>query len=182
MRKSRWAAAAAVAAVVLSACSSATPAPTQAAGIVVSDPWIKAADSGMTAAFAVLENTGGGEARLVSVASPASTLMEIHEITTTADGNATMRPKDGGVTIAGHSSHLLEPGGDHLMLMELTEPITTGTEVEFTLTFADGSTTEFTAPARDFVGNNEEYQPGHGSEPAPMDGASAAGHAHSHGS
>lgn len=167
----RWSAAVAAAAGVglLAGCSTPASTPagdtaaTQASTVTVTDPWVKAAPGGMTAAFGVLGNTGSADARLVSVSSPATTRMEIHEVSASADGSMAMRPKDGGVVVPGGGEHTLEPGGDHLMLMELTGPVTTGQDVRLTLVFEDGSTVDVTAPARDFVGNNEDYVPGHGS-------------------
>lgn len=43
------------------------------------------------------------------------------------------------------------------MLMGLTEPIVAGAENTFTLTLSDGSTVEFTVPAKDYSGANESY-------------------------
>jgi copper(I)-binding protein len=46
------------------------------------------------------------------------------------------------------------------MLMGLVSPIKAGDEISFTLTFSDGSTFEFTVPAKDFAGANENYEGG----------------------
>ncbi|MBC2637765.1 MULTISPECIES: copper chaperone PCu(A)C [unclassified Rhodococcus (in: high G+C Gram-positive bacteria)] len=141
---------------------------TEADAVTVSDQWVKAADSGMSAAFAQLANTGSGAVRIVSVSSPASTRMELHEIAAGADGATVMREKPGGVTIPAGSTHPLAPGGDHLMLMDLTAPLTPGATTTFTLTFEDGSATTFDAQVRDFSGNQENYDPagGHDTTPA----------------
>ncbi|BAH51301.1 copper chaperone PCu(A)C [Rhodococcus opacus] len=166
----------ACAAVLLTGCSSSTDAPaTEADAITVSDQWVKAADTGMSAAFAQLTNTGDRDVRIVSVSSPASTRMELHEIATGADGATVMREKQGGVTIAANGTHALAPGEDHLMLMELTAPLTPGVTTTFTLTFEDGSTTDFDAQVRDFSGNQENYDPSGGHD-SPAPAATAPGH------
>lgn len=157
------------AALALTGCSagtlsadSAADAPTTPAAeaVVVENAWVKAADSGMSAAFGEIENVGEGEVTIVSVASPASTALELHETVENETGEMTMREKGGGFTIAPGETLMLEPGGNHIMLMDLPEPIVAGDEVTFTLTFSDDSTLEVTAPAKDYAGANENYDDG----------------------
>lgn len=136
---------------------SATPA---AESVTVENTWVKAEDSGMSAAFGEIENTGAGDVTIVSVASPASTALELHETVANETGEMTMREKGGGFTIAAGESLTLEPGGNHIMLMDLPDPIVAGDEVTFTLTFSDDSTLDFTAPAKDYAGANETYEDG----------------------
>ncbi|MDO3703112.1 copper chaperone PCu(A)C [Micromonospora sp. C28SCA-DRY-2] len=141
---------------------SASPSP--AAGVLgVRDPWVKAADTGMTAAFGTLVNDGVTDVTITAAATDVSP-MELHEMTM-KDGRMVMRAKPGGIVVRAKSSHVLEPGGDHLMLMDLTRPVRAGDELTFTLTFADGRTQTFTAVAKPFTGAQESYDPGHG---APM--------------
>lgn len=127
--------------------------------LTVRDPWVKAADEGMTAAFGVLVNDGDTDVTVVSADSPVSP-MEIHEIVM-ADGEMLMREKEEGLTVPAGGSHTLEPGGDHLMLMDLAAPIAPGDEVAITLTLADGATVEFTAVAKPFAGGEERYEHDH---------------------
>lgn len=151
----------AVAAVVASGCASpeTREASRMASAVTFEDPWARAADSGMTAVFGTLANAGDRDVRLVGGESPAAGLVEIHEIAT-ANGATVMRAKEGGITIAADGTHELVPGGDHLMLMDLRQPLQPGTDVAVTLTFEDGSTLPVTAQVRDFAGGNEEYSPG----------------------
>ncbi|MBB5916989.1 hypothetical protein BJY24_005901 [Nocardia transvalensis] len=167
VRLTGLAAAALVVPGLLTACSSrdgGAPA-AQADSITVTDQWIKAADQGMSAAFAEIANGSDREVRIVDAASPASARMEIHE-TVDANGSKTMRPKAGGLVVPAHGSAALVPGADHLMFMDLTSPLRTGAEVPVTLKFADGSTTTLTAQVRDFPGNKENYTPADGATPA----------------
>lgn len=136
-----------------------------AATLTVRDAWVKAADSGMTAAFAVLVNDADTDVTVVSAAAPVSP-MELHE-TTMKDGAMVMRPAADGFTIKARSSHTLEPGGDHLMLMDLSKPIKPGDEVPITLTLADGGTVTFTAVAKPFAGAGESYGPDTHDHPTP---------------
>lgn len=157
----------AAAAVALTGCTpsttTATPDPAAASAaesVTVENAWVKAADSGMSAAFGEINNAGEVDVTIVSVASPASTALELHETVENETGEMTMRQKGGGFTIAPGETLTLEPGGDHIMLMDLPEPVVAGDEVSLTLTFSDDSTLDFTAPAKDYAGANENYEDG----------------------
>ncbi|MGW6035090.1 copper chaperone PCu(A)C [Gordonia terrae] len=146
-------------------CSSDTEQPaTSADGLRITEQWVKAAPSGMTAAFGELTNDTGQEIRVVSASSPAAGYMELHEVVPSDTGAMTMRQKEGGLVVPANGTLTLQPGGDHLMLLDLPAAITPGQDVTFELTLADGSTTSFTAQARDFPGAEENYVPGHGGD------------------
>jgi len=136
-----------------------------AGGVTVRDPWAKAADTGMTAVFGTLVNDGPTDITITGATSSLSPV-ELHEMAMES-GKMVMRQKTGGLTIKAKSSHPLEPGGDHLMLMKLAKPVKAGDEVSVTLTLADGGTIPFTAIAKPFAGAQESYAPGtQGSHPA----------------
>ncbi|MFC8532319.1 copper chaperone PCu(A)C [Nocardia sp. NPDC057227] len=162
-RARRLVAAGAFLPLVLAGCSAGSTAPGRSAdAVTVTDQWVKAADSGMSAGFGELRNTGGTPVTVVSATSPAAGRLELHEVVPDADGAMVMRPKDGGFAIPAGGALTLRPGGDHLMFMELGTPLRTGSTTEVVLTFADGSSTTFSAQVRDFAGAQEEYAPGHG--------------------
>ena len=138
------------------AAQSAAPSSASGAVLAVTDPWVKAADKGMTTAFGTLVNNTDKELTIVSATSPAASRVELHEVVE-KDGKMSMQQKEGGFVIPPRGSHTLQPGGDHLMLMDIKDKVQPGDEVTFTLEFADGSTTEFTAVAKAFAGANEEY-------------------------
>ncbi|MGB0970533.1 MAG: copper chaperone PCu(A)C [Mycobacterium sp.] len=127
--------------------------------ITFSDQWASSAEEGMTSVFGTFTNAGHHSAQIVSGSSPAAGRVEIHEVGAHEDGNNIMRPKDGGITIPGGGTHELVPGGDHLMLMDLTDPLQPGADVAVTVQFEDGSTLPLTAQVRDFAGGNEAYGP-----------------------
>ncbi|GGO13591.1 copper chaperone PCu(A)C [Micromonospora parathelypteridis] len=137
-----------------------------AAGVVgIRDPWVKAADKGMTAAFGTLVNDTETDVTITGASTEVSR-MELHEMTM-KDGKMVMQAKPGGIVIKAKSTHVLEPGGDHLMLMDVKQPVQAGDELTFTLTFADLRTQTFTAVAKPFTGAQESYAPGHGASPTP---------------
>lgn len=136
-----------------------TEAPTASAAdsLTITDAWVKSADEGMSAAFGVLENSSGEDIVVESAESAASSMLELHETVENDSGEMVMQQKEGGFVIPAGSSFVLEPGGNHIMLMDVTAPLVAGAEVTFTLTLSDGSTFHFTAPVKDYSGATEEY-------------------------
>ncbi|MFI9559581.1 copper chaperone PCu(A)C [Nonomuraea endophytica] len=135
-------------------------APGSTGPLTIADPWIKTTKSGMTAAFGTIANPSSAPITIVSATSTGAPTVELHE--TVGEGTQmTMRPKQGGFTIPAGGKLELKPGGDHIMLMDVTTPVKPGSEVGFTLKLKDGGTMEFKAVGKDFAGANEKYQPGH---------------------
>ena len=130
--------------------------------VTVVDAWAKAAADGMTAGFGVLENSSADDITLEAASTAAAHMVELHETKLDDAGAMTMQQKEGGFVIPAGERFVLEPGGNHLMLMGLTAPLVAGQEVEFTLSFADGSTLNFSAPIKDYSGANETYSSDHG--------------------
>lgn len=126
--------------------------------VTITDPWVKATEDGMhmTGAFGTLANTTGEDIHVVGVTSPVTDRAELHEMVDQGGTPVMAEMPDGFVVEAG-SEFVLEPGGNHLMLMNLQDPIEAGEEVEFSLEFADGRTFSWIAPVRTYDGANEEY-------------------------
>lgn len=147
---------------------------TQADALSVTDPWVKAAEAsdGMTAAFGTLVNGTDEDITVVSASTTLNDRTELHETVENADGSMAMQPKDGGFVIPAGGTHELRPGGDHIMLMGLTEPLAAGTTVAVELTLGDGSTTTVEATVKPFDGADENYQ---GSDMGDMGGMESDG-------
>ena len=154
-----------------------TATPASAAGLTVSQPWVKAAASGMTGGFGVIKNTTGADVTVTGASTPAARKVELHETVAGTTGGMQMRAKEGGFVIPAGGELRLEPGANHIMLMGLTAPVTAGSEVTFTLALAGGGTLTFTALAKDFSGANENYVEGKDAEMS--SGASSTGGASS---
>ncbi|WP_374928623.1 copper chaperone PCu(A)C [Kytococcus sedentarius] len=120
--------------------------------LTLSDGWVKATDEGMTAVFGRLQNPLPVDLRLVSGSTEVAKSVELHEV---ADGQ--MQEVEKGMTVPAGEILTLEPGGLHIMLMGVSEPIVAGDEVTLTLEDAEGGTHEFTVPARTFDGGDEDY-------------------------
>lgn len=159
--------------IALTACGSqddepAETAPAASAGesLVVEDPWIRATeeskDATMTAAFMVLDNDGSEELTVTGASTEVAARVELHEMVM-ADGKMVMQEMESGVVLAPGKGQLLQPGGAHLMLMDLTGALAAGDEVELTLELSDGSQVEVTAPVKAFTEETEHYHaPGTG--------------------
>lgn len=159
----------AAAALALAGCapSASTPAPSPsvtattpanaAAALAVSQPWVKAAVSGMTGGFGVLKNTSDADITVTGASTPSARTVELHETAMGPNGAMQMQAKQGGFVIPAGGELKLEPGANHIMLMGLTAPINPGADVTFTLELAGGGSFEFTAVAKDFSGANENY-------------------------
>ena len=161
-RPTRRASLAAALLLPLAACSSDPSAPssggasdgggTSAEGLTLVDPWVKAAEEGMTSAFGTLTNATGRALQLISASTPSAGMVELHE-------TMGMQEKEGGFPIPDGGELVLEPGGDHLMLMDLSAPLRPGDEVELTLQCEDGTELVVTATVKDFAGAQEHYEP-----------------------
>ena len=113
----------------------------------------------MTGVFGTLTNTGDADVRLTGGSSPLAGTVELHE-TVMSDEGMVMREADGGLVVPAGGSLVLEPGGHHIMLMNLTEPVPAGTDVEVLLSSEDGAAVTLVVPARTFTGAEETYAPG----------------------
>jgi hypothetical protein len=122
-------------------------APAHAAepSLVVRDAWVRATP-GAAAAYLTLENRSGRSDRLVSVGSPVARRVELHE-SRVENGIMRMRRIEGIAVPAGGSVRL-EPGGLHVMLMGLHEPLAEGQGVPLTLSFESGATPAVDAEVR----------------------------------
>jgi copper(I)-binding protein len=125
--------AAILATTVVSACSGAA---TPAAAVTVSGAWVRATASAAepSAAYFTITNASAASDTLTAATSPAAGMAQVMQATTSG-GMTGMAPMD-GLPVAAGSSVTLAPGGLHLMLMDLTGPLTAGSSVELDLMFA----------------------------------------------
>lgn len=127
----------------------------------MSDAWVKAVsdDEEMSAAFGVLTNASADGITLVSASTSVAGMVELHEVVM-KDGSMVMQPKEGGIPVPAEGEATLEPGGDHIMLMELGGTIEPGEVVTLELEFDDGSSITVDATAKEFSGADEDYNGG----------------------
>jgi hypothetical protein len=87
--------------------------------------------AGPNAALYLTASAEGRGDRLTGAETDVARVVEIHESTTADDGTVAMRPVD-GVEIPEGGSLVLEPGGLHLMLVDV-ERLEVGDAIEVTL-------------------------------------------------
>ena len=116
--------------------------------IAVIDPWIREAPPGteMLAAYMTIENQSNHTATLVSVSSPAFSMIHIH-LTKMDNGMAHMQ-KQSDLQIKVGGSVVLAPGGYHLMLMQPVRSLHAGDKVKLQLHFDDTEAIDVTAVVR----------------------------------
>ncbi len=135
----------------LAAMLAAAPA-LRAAGaadtVHATDPSVRMVPPGQdqTGAYVTLHNADQRDHALVKAASPAARATELHTVVDEG-GMKKMRPV-AKMDIAAGRETKLQPGGLHIMLIGLKQPLAEGDSVSITLTFEDGSTKEITAPVR----------------------------------
>lgn len=125
--------------VLLSFAGATMPALADADEIVIEGAWARAS-IGMNrpgAAYMTIYNTGAEAVTLTGLSTPLAMMPAIHETRTSAEGVSSMAPTD-EITIAPGESVALEPGGLHVMLLQLQEPMVEGETFPLTLIFEDG--------------------------------------------
>lgn len=118
-----------------------------AAEVTVADPFARAtaATARNGAAFLTL-SIATGEDKLLSASSPVAEKVELHNHIM-EDGIARMRAVDAIPVIAGTPT-ALKPGGLHLMLMGLKQPLKEGETIPLTLRFEKAGEVAVTVPVK----------------------------------
>lgn len=130
------------------------------AALTLEDGWVKAADEGMTAAFGTLRNDTGSDIVITGGTSPVAGAAETHIMETGDDGVMVMAEAPDGLTVPAGGTLSLDPGGAHLMLMDLAEEVRAGDDVEIVVSTRDEQEVTLTVPAREFEGAQESYDSG----------------------
>ena len=99
----------------------------------ITGAWVRATVPGQPVAGAYLDLESPVAVRLVGISSPVAKRGEVHSMKE-VDGMMTMRPLAGLALPAG-TLVKLAPGGLHIMLFDLKQPLRAGSDVALTLTF-----------------------------------------------
>jgi len=151
---------------VIAAMMALTSSAWAQATVSVEEAWVRGTVAQQKATGAFMRLTSTQPARLVEASSPIAGVTEIHEM---AMDNDIMRMRQiPGLDLAAGQTVELKPGGYHVMLMDLKQPVKAGDSVPLTLVFEDAAKQRFTqtvqAPVK-ALGQG-------GASPAPM------GHGH----
>lgn len=143
--------AASVAAVSLGGC--------QQAELKVDDAWVRLPAVSSRPGAAYFTVTGGAEATtLVKVETAAAIRTEMHEMKQQG-GMMAMSPI-ADVAIPAGQSIRFEPGGKHIMLIDLSPQVRAGGKIPLRLSFANGKTIEVQADVRT-PGDSADGHSGH---------------------
>lgn len=120
-------------------------------GVHVVQPWARPSIPGTTnsAAYALLVNLTEEDVTLVSAATKAAEVVELHEMTMGANDVMQMNPAEGGIVVRAGGAVQLMPGGLHMMIINLTDELKAGDMLEITLKFEDDSQQTVSVPVRD---------------------------------
>ena len=110
--------------------------------VKVEDAWVRGTVATQKATGAFMRLTAPANARLVEAKSPVAGVVEIHEMTLEKD---IMKMRQiPGLDLAADRTMELKPGGYHVMLMDLKQPLKGGEQVPITLVFEDDAKKRFT--------------------------------------
>lgn len=127
------------------------PEHTPCSPIQILDPWARMSmpDTPTSAVYGLFANTGVEDDTLIAASSPVAELVEIHEMKVDEDQVMRMSPVEGGAVIPANGVQRFQPGGLHIMLINLTQELAVGDEISVTLTFEKFGDIQLTVPVRD---------------------------------
>ncbi len=103
------------------------------AQVTIKDPWVRATVPQQRAAGAFMEIRADQNVRLVAGRSPVAGKVEIHEMA--MEGHMMKMREIPGIDIPQGQTLSLKPGGYHVMLIDLKQPIKADDVVPITLEF-----------------------------------------------
>lgn len=139
-----------VAIILLTATAMIYPAKAQDTDALrVSDAYVRSSGSvaQAAAAFMTLRNTGGAADRLLS-ASAVSVAGTVELHTVVKEGDVMRMRAIPAIEVPAGQSVVLQPGGLHVMLMDLRRPLAPGESVEVTLIFEKAGRRTVNMPVR----------------------------------
>lgn len=127
------------------------------ADVTVKEPWVRGTVQGQKATGAFMQLSSSTDAVLVAASSPVAKVVELHEMA--MDGGVMKMRAVPNLPLPAGKTVDLAPGGYHVMLMDLTQPLKDGEKVPITLTIADKAgkktTQEVTATVRPLAGGHK---------------------------
>jgi len=138
---------------ILSAITALAAQPVWSANVVVTDAWARATMPGQPVSGAYMNIQADADARLISVSSPLIPQVEVHEMK--MDGDVMRMREVKAIDLPKGKTVTLKPGGYHIMLMNLKQPIIAGEMIPLALVIESGGkrqTVEVKAEARAATG------------------------------
>ena len=107
----------------------------EAAVVRIEQAWVRASVPGQRGTGGYMKLTARERQQLVGVSSPVAGVAEVHEMK--MDGEVMKMRAVGALDLPAGKTVELKPGGLHLMLMDLKQPLAPGSGVPLTLVFKD---------------------------------------------
>ena len=118
------------------------------ADVAVKDAWVRTTVPGQKGTGAFMSLTAKSDLRLVGVSSPVAGVAEVHDMT--MNGDVMQMRAVSGVDLPAGKAVALQPGGFHVMLLDLKTALPKNATVPLTLLFKDAkgveSKVELTVP------------------------------------
>ncbi|MYM67678.1 copper chaperone PCu(A)C [Pseudoduganella sp. FT55W] len=105
------------------------------AQVTVGEPWVRATVAAQKATGAFMTLTSTQNTKLVGVSSPAAGVVEVHEMK--MDNDMMRMRQIPSLDLPAGKPVKLAPGGYHLMLLDLKQPLKDGDKVPLTLEIED---------------------------------------------
>ena len=122
------------AALMLALISPVAAQKTEIGQLIINQPWTRATPAQSAAAYIDVKSIGKADDRLLGASTPVATRVELHGVSMTG-GIMRMREEAQGIAIPAGRSVRLAPGGRHMMLIGLKQPLVQGTRVPLMLRF-----------------------------------------------
>lgn len=132
-------------------------------GVTISKPWARTTASGAAngAVYFTMRTNAGDSLTAAAVDAKVAAKAELHETmqsgesmntasTMTGSSMMSMQPVT-AIDLPKGTDVVLQPGGYHVMLFDLAEPLTAGRTIKVTLTFAKAGTKIVDVPVRDIA-------------------------------
>lgn len=140
-----------------------------AQSVEVTQAWVRSTVQGQKSTGAFMNITAKDGAKLVGASSPVAGLVEVHEMK--MDGDIMRMRAVPVLDLPAGQTVQLKPGGYHIMMMNLKQPLAKGSQIALTLRLQDNhgkeTSQEFTVPVSIVApgqagGKNAEKIQGHG--------------------
>lgn len=129
----------------------------EAQKISVSNPYAREVppNAMASASFMMLKNSSDKDIYLIEADSTVAKTVQLH---THVNDNGVMRMRQvPNIKIPAHGMTKLQPGGYHIMLIGLKQPLVSGHQIQVTLTFKDGSHKIVEMPVKSVMGMQMQH-------------------------
>jgi copper(I)-binding protein len=117
--------------------------------VKVDSPWARPGKKdGNSAAYFVIENNTKMDDRLVSAKSSISETSELHMTKMDSESKMMMMPQE-SIDLKAGDKVIFEPGGYHVMLLNLKKDLQVGEKIKLTLTFEKAGNIELDIPVKE---------------------------------